>query len=103
MDRTIIVQPAKDINVSSADRLKSPISLHGPFAGHPGWVGAVAVTTDGRTIISAGEDGTVRTPSRDTSQPRHPLTGHTGPVLAVAVTTDGRTIISAGEDGTVRT
>src|SRR5664279_5166498 len=99
MDRTI----SSNRRRSSADRLKSPISLHGPFAGHPGLVRAVAVTTDGRTIISAGYDGTVRTWDSATGHPGHTLTGHTGAVHAVAVTADGRTIISAGYDGTVRT
>jgi KAP family P-loop domain/WD domain, G-beta repeat len=74
-----------------------------PFAWHPGPVWAVAVTSDGTQIISAGDDGTLRRWNSTTGDPLGtPLAGHTGPVWAVAVTSDGTQIISAGDDGTLR-
>src|SRR5450759_610880 len=71
-----------------------------PFAGHPGPVLAVAVTPDGRQIVTGGHDGTARLGHRTSGQLQTPLTGHTGPALAVAVTPDGRQIVTGGEDGT---
>ena len=76
---------------------------HEPFWGHGGAVGAVAVTPDGRQIVSGGDDdGTIRVWDRDSGEELVALTGHTGALWAVAVTPDGRQIVSGGADGTVR-
>jgi WD40 repeat protein len=55
----------------------------------------VAVTPDGRQIVSGGDDGSVRVWDRDTGAEQAALTGHTGPVraVAVAVAPDGRQIV----------
>jgi WD40 repeat protein len=67
-----------------------------------GDVYAVAVTADGRTAVSGGDDGTVRVwDLAGTAAPRV-LTGHDGQVRGVAVTADGQTAVSGGGDGTVR-
>ncbi|MGF7237113.1 MAG: WD40 repeat domain-containing protein, partial [Frankia sp.] len=75
-----------------------------PFAGHPGpshtgRVWAVAVTPDGRQIITGGDDGTARVWDRATGQLQIILTGHSGRVRSVAVTPDGRQIVTGGGDG----
>jgi hypothetical protein len=72
------------------------------LTGHTGGVLSVAVTADGRTAVSAGDDGTVRVWDLTTGTETRALTGHTDWVRSVAVTADGRTAVSAGDDGTVR-
>jgi hypothetical protein len=70
--------------------------------GHEGGVGSVAVSGDGQTIVSRGEDGSVRLWDAEGHAIGAPLRGHEGEVYSVAVSGDGQTIVSGGEDGSVR-
>jgi len=65
-------------------------------------VRAVAVTPDGRQIVTGGDDGTARLWDRTSGQLQTTLTGHTGWVWAVAVTPDGGEVVSVGDDGAIR-
>jgi hypothetical protein len=73
-----------------------------PFPGHEGDVNSVALSTDGQTIVSGGDDGTVRLWNRQGLPLAEPLRGHKFWVNSVAISTDGQTIVSGGHDGTVR-
>ncbi|MDD4446482.1 MAG: TIR domain-containing protein [Methanothrix sp.] len=70
--------------------------------GHADYVGAVAVTSDGRTIISGSDDGTLKIWDMATGKCRATLEGHADYVRAVAVTPDGRTVISGSSDKTLK-
>jgi len=69
--------------------------------GHAGPVYSVALSSDGRRVVSGGKDGTVRVWAGATGRLLSTLTGHTGPVNAVAISGDGR-IVSGGQDGTMK-
>ena len=62
----------------------------------------MAVTPDGRYIVSGSWDQTVRVWERDTGKEVQKLTGHQILVWSVAVTPDGRYIVSGSDDMTVR-
>ncbi len=70
---------------------------------HVGAVLALAYGSDGRTLATASDDGTVILwDLADRDRPRQleqPLTGHTGAVWAVAFAPDGRTLATASDDG----
>jgi len=57
---------------------------------------------DGRGVVSAGSDGTVRVWNPKTGRQVHVLIAHTAPVLSVAFSPGGRAALSASGDNTVR-
>ena len=66
------------------------------FKGHGNEVELVAISTDGKTIVSSGA-GTVRL-----WNPQGKLLAPPFPGSSVAISTDGKTIVSGGYDGAVR-
>ena len=79
------------------------------FAGHDGEVTCGLFTSDGKTIVSGGEDGSVRLWAPKTGQCKHVFTsanggmeGHENIVTAIAGSDDGEYVVSGGMDGQVR-
>lgn len=78
------------------------IALVRTLSGHTMPVFAVAVTRDGRRVISASDDHTVRVWHLGTGQHERTLIGHTESIITVAVTASGHTAVTASYDKTVR-
>ena len=72
------------------------------LTGHDGSVRGVAVTPDGATAVSGGEDGVVRVWDLGGGCEQATLAGHTDWVRSVAVTHDGTRAVSGSDDGSVR-
>jgi WD40 repeat protein len=72
------------------------------LTGHQDAVTSVAVTPDGRYVVSGSWDSTVRVWELATGKEVRRLTGHQGHVESVAVTPDGRYTVSGGNDATLR-
>ncbi len=71
------------------------------MTGHEGSINALDVTSDGKRVVSASLDRSVRVWTLDTGQGE--LVGeHTGSVTAVLWLPDDRTAVSAGRDGQIR-
>ena len=70
--------------------------------GHTHLVTAVALSADGRTIVSGSFDRTVKVWDAHDGRLLRSLEGHTDAVRAVAVSPDGRTIVSGSHDRTVK-
>ncbi len=69
---------------------------------HTDEVSSVSFAPDGRSLVSASWDHTLRLWDLTTGRQRQVFKGHTEAVLAAAFAPDGRTIASAGKDGAVR-
>ena len=70
--------------------------------GHSGLVIGVAVTPDGRRVVSASSDKTLKVWDLESGQELQTLQGHSNSVEAVAVTPDGRRAVSASDDTTLK-
>jgi WD40 repeat protein len=72
------------------------------LAGHADVVAAVAITRDGRLVVSGSWDRTLKLWDLANGLELRTLAGHTGQVYAVAVTPDGRLAVSGSEDRTLK-
>lgn len=70
--------------------------------GHTNWVNSVAVSPDGRWVVSGSDDKTVKIWDLETGECRGTLEGHEQRVSSVTITSDGRRILSGSWDGTIR-
>ena len=71
------------------------------LTGHQDQVNSVALSGDGRYIVSGSNDGTVVVWDLQTGARLHELTGHQDWVNSVALSGDGRYIVSGSDDRTV--
>lgn len=78
--------------------------LHVDSAGSlvAGAIWSVALTPDGRRVITASEDFTARVWDVVSGNCAHVLDGHTGWVVHVCATADGLRCATASHDGTAR-
>ncbi len=70
--------------------------------GHQGAVRDVAITSDGRLLISVGTDGSLRVWDRATGQLLRTVTAHNKPILHFATSPDGAAAALATADGHVK-
>lgn len=68
---------------------------------HSNWVNAVAVSPDGKKVISASLDYTAKVWDINTGKNLLTFTDHIDSVTAVALTPDGEKVISGSDDNTV--
>ena len=79
-----------------------PALFNRVLEGHTAAVAAVAVTPDGKTVVSVGNDNAVRVWDAATGALRKSLDGHTGWVGSVVITPDGTKAYTAGGDNVIR-
>jgi serine/threonine protein kinase len=72
------------------------------FRGHAGSVQSVAISPDGKLVLSGGDDRTMRLWSVETGEELRRFDGHEGWVSAVAFSPDGSRAVSGNYDRIVR-
>src|SRR5260370_3867591 len=72
------------------------------FTGHSGAVDCLAVSTDGKRVLTGSEDKTLRLWDADTGKCLRVFEGHTDRVLGAALSPDGQRVLTGGKANNVR-
>lgn len=70
--------------------------------GHSNYVNSIAISQDGQTIVSGGEDKTLKVWHLETGELIRTIEGHSEEVTAAAISLDGQTIVSGSYDDTIK-
>jgi WD40 repeat protein/tRNA A-37 threonylcarbamoyl transferase component Bud32 len=72
-----------------------------PRQGHRAPLNVVAVSPDGKTAASTGEDWVIKVWDLPSGQVRHTLAAHMGTIFGLAFRPDGKRLASGSQDGTI--
>ncbi|NJK66755.1 MAG: hypothetical protein HC789_03425 [Microcoleus sp. CSU_2_2] len=88
----------------SHDAVKSPycnFSLLRTLEGHP-TVSAIVISADAQTLVSGGQDRTIKVWKLQTGELKKILHSDSGAINALAIAPDGKTVVSGSGDRIVR-
>ncbi|KAF9222315.1 WD40 repeat-like protein [Gyrodon lividus] len=68
---------------------------------HDDWFNCLAVTRDGKRILSGGDDKKMKVWDVETHEPIKAWEGHTGGILCIAMSPDDQLVASAGDNGKI--
>jgi WD40 repeat protein len=95
--------PSSAITPTSAIAAASrPLVLTQTLSGHTDAVWAVALSPDGRRLVSGGADHLIKIWDLQTGQVLSSLSGHTDAIRAIALSPDGQTLVSGSGDRTIK-
>jgi serine/threonine protein kinase len=78
------------------------LALDKTLTGHPNWVGSLAITPDGQTLVSGGWGQIINIWNLQTGELNTTLSGHSNDVNCLAISPDGQTLVSGSRDKTIK-
>ncbi len=72
------------------------------LAGHTGFVNTLAISSDGRYLISGSADDTIKIWEMATGEEIRTLEGHSSPINTLVLSGDGRTLASGASDSSIK-
>ncbi|MEH1777374.1 serine/threonine-protein kinase [Nostoc sp.] len=93
-DEALLSQPLKII--------LGKVSLANTLQGHESSVLSVAISPDGKTIASSGDDRKIKLWNLATGKQISSLNAYSQQVNAVAISPDGKTLVGGGDDNTIK-
>jgi len=96
-----ISDPPSQVKLMLAEAAYAP-GARQLLTGHEGAVQDVVISPDGKTALSASEDGTMRLWDLASGETLRTFTGHNAAVKSVDMSPDGKTALSASADETLR-
>ncbi|TAE60437.1 MAG: serine/threonine protein kinase [Nostocales cyanobacterium] len=76
--------------------------LKSTLTGHSDWVLSLAITPDGKTLVSGDYDETIKIWDLAKGELKSTLTGYSNLVDSVAISPDGKTVVGGSYDETIR-
>ncbi|MEA5527355.1 serine/threonine-protein kinase [Nodularia spumigena] len=104
---SVAISPDSQIFASSGERLIKVWHLGtgkeiATLKGHEQRVNVVAISPDGRTLVSGSDDQTIKIWDLFTGELIRTLRGHSNSIQAIAISPDGATLASGSDDNTIK-
>lgn len=96
MNQETIMHVSTTPNVKKSENINLPQTL----TGHTDAVWSVAVSTDGKTIVSGDEDWKIKFWNLETNT-ENSLIGHTATIRSLVLTDNDKTVVSGSDDGKI--
>lgn len=97
-----VVQQVYKVTPAIAPFPVEKLRLLRTLTGHKDAVESVAISLDGRMLVSGSWDNMIKVWNLLTGKEARTLVGHTGSIRSVAISPDGQTLVSASNDSTIK-
>lgn len=87
---------------SDAEAISLVCNFSDILLGHSQYIFSLAISPDGQTLVSGGEDETIKIWQVSTGKELRTLTGHSEAVYCLAISPDGKTLVSGSADRTIK-
>ncbi|AKG21166.1 serine/threonine-protein kinase [Calothrix sp. 336/3] len=78
------------------------LTLSNSLLGHSDYVSSLAISPDGKTLVSGGGDRIIKVWNLQTGGLQTTLTSHTDAINSLAITPDSESLMSGSKDGTIK-
>ena len=100
-DGTFRLIPQKDFGIIKIWDFKSGVCLN-TLEGSTRYVNSIAISPDGKYIVSGGSDNTIKIWNIKTGESLKTLAGHSNSLYSIVITPDGKYIVSRSKYNTIK-